>query len=166
MFDNESVVQIRDDEPLNGESSVKANRRIKLERKHLKKLAQGKRIDGFLSIEDQSQASLLDTLKQAHQGEEEVTPSQAKRQEDELEEIDAKIDEIMEDLLADEDDEDNPADDAKDKSFSPSQPVLLSQKADLLQDALKQSKREQSDALQLEEEDCSDIDAILGVAGS
>lgn len=53
----------------------------------------------------------------------------------------------MEDLLADEDDEDNPADDAKDKSFSPSQPVLLSQKADLLQDALKQSKREQSDAL-------------------
>ena len=68
----------------------------------------------------------------------------------------------MEGLIGDEDEEED-GDEAsanaelEERSLSPSQPVLLSQKADLLQDAL-QSQRENLDLADA----VSDIDQILG----
>ena len=66
----------------------------------------------------------------------------------------------MEGLIGDDDDEvivDE--DDLKksQKSFSPSQPVLLSQKVNLMQDALKQSENKEHDDI----DDC-DLEEILG----
>lgn len=62
----------------------------------------------------------------------------------------------MEDIIGSEDDED--VEDIKkvDEVISPSQPVLLSQKQSLKQDALKQSSSSKKDA------GLDDIDAVLG----
>jgi len=97
---------------------------------------EGQNIDGFLSQEGDSQISVINALvgslsagKSQTKKQEVITASQIRREEEELEEIDA----IMEDMIED-DDEDLAKN--QDKSFSPSQPVLMSQKAGLLQDAL------------------------------
>lgn len=66
----------------------------------------------------------------------------------------------MEGLIGDDDDEVIDGDDdlkKSQKSFSPSQPVLLSQKVNLMQDALKQSENKEHDDI----DDC-DLDEILG----
>lgn len=52
----------------------------------------------------------------------------------------------------------------EEKSISPSAPILLSQKADLLQDALKKQEKEQN--LDLESKNSDDIEEILGIGES
>ena len=131
IADNESVVQMRD-EYQNGK--LKANRNEKQERKKLRKLAKGPQIEGFLSQVD-SQCSVIDTLtsqRDTAKQSDPMTASQVQRHQEELDEIGS--------IIASDDDDDavkkDSQDDADgDKSFSPSQPILLSQKADLLQDA-------------------------------
>lgn len=76
-----------------------------------------------------------------------------RREAEELEEID----QIMENLIGSGDDE---IGQLEQKSFSPSEPILLSQRADLLQDALK---REIEQNLELEDASSGDIEEILGL---
>lgn len=57
-----------------------------------------------------------------------------RKQQEELEEID----QIMEDIIGDDDEEGDGGKD-EDQSFEPSQPFLLSEKANLLKDALKKN---------------------------
>lgn len=59
--------------------------------------------------------------------------SQVRKQEEELEAIDDIVDGLIDDDFGD----DEPV---KEKSFSPSQPYLLSQKAELLKDALAEKQ--------------------------
>ena len=159
IFDHESVIQIRDDDT---QGKIKAKRLDKLLNKQLRKLAtESNNLEGFLSIESASQSSLINVLEipTSEKGEvkrtitkpggAKITPSQARREQEELEEID----QIMEDMCAEE------AENGAEKSISPSAPILLSQKADLLQDALKEEKEKN---LVLESENSDDIEAILG----
>lgn len=100
-----------------------------------------------MSVEQHSQGSIVNVLK----GDEaKVTESQTRREQEELDEID----QIMEDICAEVDDEV-----LEEKSISQTDPVLFSQRAGLLQDALNQEKEQELD---LESKDSEDIEAILG----
>lgn len=75
-----------------------------------------------MSVDAHSQNSIIDLLNDAEEDEgAKITESQARREQEELDEIDA----IMEDICAEDDV-------LEEKSISPSAPILLSQKADLL----------------------------------
>ena len=75
-----------------------------------------------MSVDAHSQNSIIDLLNDAEEDEgAKITESQARREQEELDEIDA----IMEDICAEDDV-------MEEKSISPSAPILLSQKADLL----------------------------------
>lgn len=80
-----------------------------------------------------------------------ISASQVKRQEEELEEID----QIMEDIIGSDDDEELEPINKEDQELSPSQPVLLSQKQSLLEDALKQNSQAKKAGL-------DDINDVLG----
>ena len=66
----------------------------------------------------------------------------------------------MEGLIEDDDDEENNDADGKkksQKSFSPSQPLLFSEKASLMKDAVQQSQKDLAD-----DHEVSDLHEILG----